>query len=461
MKNFNLYYSLDKTFKLGTDVTEIRRKRAAGEKVEEHYNPKPTAIYLCATVKGKYVKLNTGIKIKPADWDFEEQRPLLRKRSYYLDMQILLDGIHNRAMKEYLNLRNNTTEPITMKVILELMGKAIALDNDKSETALDFWSVYDLFYKYKTQNSKANNMTKYNSMKKTLTDFEAVHYKLTFEKITKTFFEEFRTYSMKVKQHLNATIGKNTKCLKCFLKWAAEHDEKYNRNESFKKFKTESDKTVPIFLKENELKTIEELSLGENDSQVLSKDLLLFLCYSGQRISDVQNLKLSDIKSYPDGRKFWYLWQIKGNKDYPVEIPLLKEAEKILEKYVPGIKSDDFIFPYQSDTMLNKNIKKIGKAAGITEQTTKVNFRGKERVVISKPKYDMMSSKIGRKTFVSLCMQRGMSDMEIISLTGHTTPAQAKPYAGIDPDTLRTKFADAWGNKPSNLQTISEKNYSE
>ena len=186
------------------------------------------------------------------------------------------------------------------------------------------------------------------------------------------------------------------------------------------------------------LRLIENYEATKSASQALSKDIFLFQCYTGQRISDVIGLKKKNIKISKDSSDMeWELYQEKGNKRHAVYIYILDSARNILNKYLIGKDHDDFIFPRQSPVITNRNLKKIGKAAGLTEVITKVNYSGKTRKELSMPKYHFLTTHIGRKTFTTLLSSGNMSDHEIQSMTGHSSSKEMRPYKGIDKEKVK------------------------
>ncbi len=91
------------------------------------------------------------------------------------------------------------------------------------------------------------------------------------------------------------------------------------------------------------------------------------------------------------------MYQQKGNKSVPVYIPIIEPARIILSKYLQNKGTDEYIFPRQQPAITNKHLKIIGKAAGLTDLVTKINFSGKIRREICQPKYKFLTTHVGRK----------------------------------------------------------------
>ncbi len=450
MRPVEFYFSLAETFKKGIDVKAAKAKRDEGKNVDNLYNPFPTSINLGCTVNGTYLKVNTGIKLRPAEYDFENQEPS-RKCINRLEYKTFLQTKKAQVEREVINLRTNNEE-ITPDVVKGLMQNAFGgLQNSSSKKS--FWEVYEEFKEYKGKTTKNTNISKYNSLVASLKKFEKKYYPLSFEKMTINFFTDFMSYSTDKLKHKNNTIGKNLKLVKVFLTWCWEHPKKYNKLLDYKKFKVENDMPEPLFLTQEELEMFEAANTEHSKTQTLSKMIFIYQCYTGQRIGDVLNLRKQDIRLSKNGEyNEWVLYQGKGNKKYSISIPILDKAQEILDKYFPSINGNDRVFPPQTNVMINKNLKIIGLTAGIDTIITKVNYSGVKRVERTSPKYKFISTHMARKTFITLSLEKGMRDEQIITFTGHTSIRQLRPYVGTEREKRNSDLMEKWnkGKSPTN-----------
>lgn len=80
-------------------------------------------------------------------------------------------------------------------------------------------------------------------------------------------------------------------------------------------------------------------------------------------------------------------------------------------------EKDPCIFPTISNQKYNSHLKEVGKLAGITEDwiTEKQSGRTKTREV--RPKYELLASHVTRRTFVTMCLRKGMSPEDIRAVT--------------------------------------------
>jgi integrase len=443
MRKVEFYFLLDRTFIKGTDIVYVKRRRKAGKNIDTSYNPNPTSIYIGCSVNSVYVKVNTGWKIKPAEWDFNQQEPS-RKYKNHLELKGFLHKVMLKVERDYLILLTNDSL-IDAKIIRAIIERAVSGDRASAPNKISFWSAYEEFIAEKAKVTKGSTILKYNSTKAALEGFEKKYYVLSFDNMDMQFYRDFKLYSAEVLLHLNNTISKNLRNIKTLLAWAEIHPKKYLTNTDYKRFKGDNDEPEPIYLNESELQRFENFNAGERSSQQKSQDIFLFQCYTGQRIGDVLNVRKQDIRLIENGpAKEWVLYQQKGNKKHPIYIPILDTAEEILNRYCKDINDGDLIFPGQSTAMLNKNIKKIAKDAKIDTVITKVNYCGKKRIQVTKPKYNFIGSHTARKTFISLSLQWGMRPEQLKSITGHTSVKQMNPYIGNDKNKLMTDLKNKW-----------------
>jgi hypothetical protein len=95
---------------------------------------------------------------------------------------------------------------------------------------------------------------------------------------------------------------------------------------------------------------------------------------------------------------------------------------------------------------LNPHIKKIGKLAGIDTEIEKVRQYGKEKISLGVfKKHELLSIHVGRKTFTTLSLSKGMAIQDVMSLTTHSSFAAVKRYIDVTKEQKKTVMAKAWG----------------
>lgn len=441
MRAVEFYYVLDKTFKPDTDYIRVRKDRDRGKNVSQHYYPDRTRIYIACTVDSRYLKVAVGYRVRPVEWDFRYQKAN-NSHPNNLKLNSYLSRLKVKANDEYIQMMDKgmTISYDTVKQMLKkLVGSA-----DVVKVKKDFWGFFDEFLKERAKLKKAETIAKYNSLKVSLVKFEKEHFSLSFEKMNMKFYEDFLYYSQTKLNHLNNTISKNLRGLKTFLKWG--YEMKYHQLEDYKAFKCSNDPTEPMFLTLEEFKRFEAFDAGSSAGLELARDIFVFQCYTGQRISDIEALRKKDIKKDNSVGHYWELYQQKGSKRHSIKIPMLRGSLTIYDKYSEHKKSEEAVFSIGSTQLINKNLKKIGQAIGLDEVITKVNFQGSKRVEKTTKKYEILSTHMARKTFVTLALEAGMGAEQIRTITGHTSVAQMRPYTGVDRTKVMEGMEKAFGN---------------
>ena len=97
------------------------------------------------------------------------------------------------------------------------------------------------------------------------------------------------------------------------------------------------------------------------------RDVFLFSCYTGLSYVDVKELKASDIRISFDG-KLWIMTH-RHKTDTPVNVPLLKIPQAILQKYEGQLPKGQLL-PVLSNQKLNSYLKEIADLCGINKNIT-------------------------------------------------------------------------------------------
>lgn len=102
----------------------------------------------------------------------------------------------------------------------------------------------------------------------------------------------------------------------------------------------------------------------------------------------------------------------------------------------------------------NAHLKEVGKLAGMTGDliTEKQSGRTKTREV--RPKYELLTSHVARRTFVTMCLRKGMSPEDIRAVTGHTTADMMLKYVKFDDESKREKMSILNENAQSGVEAI-------
>lgn len=181
---------------------------------------------------------------------------------------------------------------------------------------------------------------------------------ITIGSITANFAEDFRAYLQK-KNLKESSINSYLRCIKHILNKAFE--ENLIKENVSKKIKLTRDEFETVYLTEDE---IEKLINTDTRSEQL-KYAFLFSCYSGLRISDVEQLKKSNIVD-----NYLRIKQAKSNTY--LSIPLHQNAKEILDIAWKLKKTEsEIIFDnLPSSQARSQSIKRWVKRAGINKKIT-------------------------------------------------------------------------------------------
>src|SRR5690606_6849358 len=94
-------------------------------------------------------------------------------------------------------------------------------------------------------------------------------------------------------------------------------------------------------------------------------------------------------------------------------------SKAILARYQNMPFKDDKCLPVISNQKFNVYLKELGQEAKFNDTETIVYYKGNERKEVTCPKWKLLSTHVGRKTFVSNAIYFNIPAEVIMSWTGH------------------------------------------
>ena len=190
------------------------------------------------------------------------------------------------------------------------------------------------------------------------------------------------------------------------------------------------------------------LDLSNNKKFEKVRDIFCLACTTGLRYSDLAQLRREHIKE--DRIRL----TVQKTKE-PIEIPLTAYSKLILEKYNGQFKALPIISNQKMNDYLKGRVtkdkegishKEIGlcELAGINEPTEIIRFKGPKRESVVHPKYELIGVHTGRKTFVTLSLEKGMTAEEVMSISGHKDYKSFKRYVNITEQRKKIVMQKAW-----------------
>ena len=379
-----------------------------------------------AVIRWDYKKLmlNVGESVLIKDWNTKQQR--VRKSdpdAFYKNQRLeaYKDAI-GELYKPFGELGIEPTQDEFREIINPKKKKQEQDAKPKAKLApKSFFEFVDHFIeghklRLSTAGKPLNRNSVVNSYQQTKKLLEEYQPKIGFEDFDMIWYASFVAYCKgKGNRGKNTrrrfapnNLGKHIKNIKAILRAAFE--EGVSQNEIFKNknFKVIKEETFSIALSMIELKRMEELNLSHLPQHEKARDLFLFACFTGLRISDFKRVKRHHII---DNKYIKIKAQKPGRY---VEIPLFSPTIKILEKY-------HFELPKIADQNLNNLIKEVGEFAGIDETTEAVKKEGDEEIVVRKPRFCFISSHTARRSFSTNLYKMGVPAISIMAITGHTS----------------------------------------
>ena len=317
----------------------------------------------------------------------------------------------------------------------------------KEESSLKEWSMET----YKMVKSFKNHLLKFNK-------------KAGLDYFDRRGLERFLVYLRAKAKLEESSVEKQYKNLTWFLRWAIRQGYTQVRDAEtyspvFKKVqkpvifltKKELDKVynykVPKNGKVVKLKTYDgkkyEKTVMESGGIARARDLFCFCAFTSLRYSDVVEVRRIDIH----GETLNVTTQKTHDR---LPIYLHENALAILDKYkdenFPGGKA----LPYMTNQQMNRCLKDLCELCGINTPYTITCYRNGNRYDEVYPKYELVGTHAGRRTFICFALSNGVPPDVVMKFTGHCDYKSMKPYIDITEDAKKDaikKMEDAWKKK--------------
>lgn len=411
-------------------------------------------------IQGHRLQSTTKISVKPEFWDSTSQRVISStaagkmvinsKQMSAKEMNAELKKIDS-FFAEYENSLRAKGEKVSdlKSVFVNKFGhtqKATAEKENDEEDKPDIRFFLKLFLEEQKDKEKWRTLTvrSMDSLKSHLEDF------FYSEKVTSIdYFDEdgttkFVNYLINIKGLRNSTVEKYVSRLRYFLRWAGKKG--YTSLKADFKPRLQQTKKPIVFLEWDDLMkllnfefpeigtelTLEDLHGNEykkttnieRETMERVRDAFCFCCFTSLRYSDLKRLKRTNV--------FAKYIQITTEKDTDfVKIELNKYSKGLLDKYRDVVFPDNQPLPVISEQRMNEHLKEIGEICGFNDPVHVTYFRGSERIDDVYAKYELMTTHVGRKTFICNSLMLGIPPQIVMKWTGHSDYAAMKPYIAI------------------------------
>lgn len=336
------------------------------------------------------------------------------------------------------------------KLAGDFITPAYIRERYRGEAKVGFFEVYDQFVSVESRSAgwAPATLAKFKTLRIHLVNMQATGVPMEFGAICHSWYGKVFEYFLGI-GHSNGTAKKNIKLMNWFFTYCI-------RNKAIKirdvgtftvKDKAAEHRTgeTIVFLRPEEFLKLVEARIV-NDTLDRTRDLFVFLCATGLRVSDLQRLRSHHIQ---DG-------EIKIDTQKTgtgVTIPLNPFSAAILDKYKdwPFLK-DGHLLPEMHPVNINKYLKQLGQVLGLDRIITTAATSKGELIKKDKPLHELLTCHCGRRTFVSLSIALNVNTSVLKRFTGHRTDAMLQHYTGTTEDQGRREMENF---TPERLMKIS------
>lgn len=390
-------------------------------------------IYMFFLSGQEQFKMSTMKKIKPKDWDMEEQRP---RRSYsgYSTLRGFLTTLAADAEAAYIQLQSRS-ELFTMDdVKAQILKNKTRVPEPK---AISFSAFLELYIERSVALKSHATIKAYKNTRNHLLDFEKTLWpkKLSFESIDQLFYDDFMQFLIKKKQLSNNTIGNQIKNLKVFLNEATELGINKTFDYKKKKFKKLQEESDSIYLTEDEIKDLYNLKLDDKPSLQRVRDLFIIGCWTGLRFSDFTKLRKENISKG--------MISIRTQKtDQALMIPIHPMVMQIFKKYT---ENSEINLPRAiTNQKMNNYLKVVGQKAELDQKIIVTTNRGILRDNKTYSKHELLTTHTARRSFATNLYLQGFPAISIMKITGHKSEQSFLKYIKVSQEENARKLMEFW-----------------
>jgi integrase len=396
----------------------------------------------------QYLRYPTGItKVEPEQLSgnkLTEDVPDFKAKNKKIEL--LLAKVE-RIIDDYFVIYKETPSVLYIKeklngatIVKDKEGNTVEITKEKTLT-----EIYEEFIKYKNgEPLQKSSLKDYTSTKNALYAYKKVKGGLTVDYVNSIEFikkfEKFCSEPMNPKpkdkrdfqgEMNDNTIKKRVAVIKTFIKWCCEPKQSYVTKNEIIHYRSGIKAFQPtvIILTKEEQKKLEEADLT-GQTEIL-RDIMLFLCKTGMRYSDLLTLTADDEVN-------GYITKNAEKTRNRFKVQLTTKAKLIGEKYC-------YNFNIFSTTMFNRLIKKLLEKLEICDYLINIrNISYKAITTTQVKKYEKICSHTGRRSFVAHCVESNKYSLfEIMEMTGHKSVSMLQ------------KYVDIFGHKPDSEGKIN------
>jgi len=384
----------------------------------------------------KRLRYSTGLKVlNSKNWDARKMRVKnVAEELYRQDVNNKLNDIQSVLNKTYSDLRTNQNVAITNDILRGICDELLFPERiNKSEFEhLELLPFFKWFLSNYEKNPlpttgkplSAGTIKTYRNSLSKLEVFDKNQYRLTFDKITLDFYDDFVTWLYEQNYAANY-VGTIIKILKTIMGAAFERDLHNNMDYTKRYFRKPTEEVYNVYLSTEELLSLYNYDLSKERTYLnkyglrmtpelmsRARDLFLIGANTGLRVSDFNRLTSKNI-IIRNGTKLIEVITKKNQK--AVAIPVNWMVEEILNKYNGNPPK------HMPDQHINYCIKKVAELAKINQLETRGITKGGKKVSLTNKKYELIANHTARRSFCTNAYFSGMPTIDIMAISGHSS----------------------------------------
>jgi len=369
----------------------------------------------------------TGKTIHPDHWNTSKGKP--KSEAPNADLITLQLNKWEYEIERTCLKREGEGKPVSMQFIKNIVPDIL---DPNSSPDISFFSVWDKYIELKgkqinkkSKKVRQSSINAYGTTRSTLEIINGTHpglqdksmarqrefisahkkYNIEFGSINDDFVSKLEDYTMFM-GFQNEFCHRHLGRVKTFMRWAVKKD--HIKDTGFENLESvlpiKDDDANIYFLMGDELAYLNQMKL-DNERLAKVRDLFCFQCYTGFRISEV----LSFRKENHDFSEYDII-EIKTRKRR--KNPLAEPAIEILKRYkdLPG----PYALPQISPQKYNEYLGELAQVAGLDRKINRQDLSGSDPVPRLFPLYDVISSHVGRKTYVTYLINSGKMDKNVV-----------------------------------------------
>lgn len=388
-------------------------------------DPTLAAVRMRIRWPGGVLHYNTGCTVELSKWSPDTKR--CRNNTFHgkhktpaATINRSLTEWEDRVASVFRHFDNNGEVP-TKAMFKEEMD--VALGRAKpSDTS--FFELWDIFVRTAGERDSWTDgtYTKFASLRKNIMDYDPY---LTIGTLTREKMQGLLNWYVS-NGYQNKTTEKNFALIRWGLRWLKRNGYySGDLHETFVLRMKKYDREI-IYLTWEELTALAEMELPtERLRQV--RDVFCFCCFTGLRYSDAAALTKDDVTDA-------YIHVVTRKTADSLRIELNDWSKAILDRYKDWHGKGNKALPVCSNQKMNDYLKELGRLAGLDAPVRSVWYVGGERHEEVHPKWELLSTHCGRRTFIVNALALGINAEVVMRWTGHSDYKAMKPYMVIVDD---------------------------